>query len=46
MMDDGTDTLKNDGLIRVTSRGEFWPGKNHKYFKTRKLFMEYFVPIF
>ena len=27
--------------ISFQSRGELWPGKNHKYFKKRKLFMEY-----
>ena len=23
-------------------RGAYWPGKNHNYFKKRKLYMEYF----
>jgi hypothetical protein len=27
--------------LKLLARGEFWPGKNHKYFKKRKLFMEY-----
>jgi hypothetical protein len=36
---------QSDDFYPITSyiwgRGEYWPGKNHKYFRKRKLFMEY-----